>query len=149
MRRLTPFIFLSAHVFCGCTDTNTFSITTQYILENHLKSEVLVSLYNDSTLSKVSKSLELSTGDSILFYECSVVRGDGFCHPFDGSNEDEVASDYASITFFDGKELRIIRYLDTNYNLLLGHRYGETNKISNDLGIIYFVIDTTDYLLAK
>ena len=150
MKRLASFIFMLVNALVACTDTNEYSRTFQYAIENNLNMQTSLAFYNDSSLQHNIMTMILMPGDSALFYECVSLTSEGICSPFARENNTiGNESNFGSFIFSDGKRLDFRRLLDSEFNLFFDYQYDTFIRPSNRLRIAVFNIDTTEYLLAK
>ena len=124
-----------------------------YTVENELASPVTLIFYANATKRNEIERFAVSPGDSVVIYDCSWLSSERSCSPFHESRKCKDA-EFGSIIFTDGKRLELSKPKDfstlsePNYNLFINERYDVYDQ-ADDLFVHSYVIDTTEYLLAR
>ena len=125
-----------------------------YTVENELASPVTLIFYANATKRNEIERFAVSPGDSVVIYDCFRLSSEGGCSPFHESRQCKDA-EFGSIIFTDGKRLEFSKPKDfptlsePDYNLFLSWKYDEDVEPEEKLFVNSYVIDTTEYLLAR
>ncbi|MDE0470365.1 MAG: hypothetical protein OXH57_00360 [Ekhidna sp.] len=154
MKNIIIYCIIAWALLAGSCSGDEISRRFVYTVENELASPVTVIFYANATKRNEIERIAISPKDSVVIYDCFRLNSEGGCRPFHESGQCKDA-EFGSIIFVDGKRLEFSKPKDfptlsePDYNLFIPGRYDEQVRLAENLFVNSYVIDTTEYLLAK